>query len=400
MKITEVLTRQDKREFIDFPKTLYKNDPNWICPLDDSVESTFDPARNSAFRHGEAARWLLKNEDIVIGRVAAFIDNIRSVANNQPTGGMGFFEVVEDRKAAFLLIDTAREWLASRGMQAMDGPINFGENDNSWGLLVEGFMPQGFGMPYNKSYYRQYFEEYGFLNYFEQYSYHVPVRDQNDRIVNFPERMMKIAEWLAKRPGYSFSHFEFRNKRKYVNDIVEIYNSTWSSFKDDFTPLDPVFLEESLRKAEFIVDEDIIWFAYHNGKPISFFILFPDFNQILRHLDGKLHPLNMLKLAWYKYTHEMTRMRAVVGGVHPAYQNSGIESTIFLQLYKVFNKKKWYKELEMSWVGDYNPKMIAIYEALGGKKVKTHITFRYLINKDLPFTRFKDEIAYKQLKVR
>lgn len=400
MKITEVLTRQDKREFVDFPKSLYKNDPDWICPLDDSVESTFDPARNSAFRHGEAARWLLRDENgSVIGRVAAFIDKIRSAANNQPTGGMGFFEVIENRDAAFLLFDTARDWMASRGMQAMDGPINFGENDNSWGLLVEGFMPQGFGMPYNKKYYRQFFEEYGFLNYFEQYSYHVPVRDQNNRIVNFPERMMKIADWLAKRPGYSFSHFEFKNKRKYVNDIVEIYNSTWSSFKDDFTPLDPVFLEESLKKAEFIVDEDIIWFAYHNGKPISFFILFPDFNQILRHIDGRLHPFNMLKLAWYKYTHEMTRMRAVVGGVNPAYQNSGIESTIFLQLYKVFNKKPWYKELEMSWVGDYNPKMIAIYEALGGTKVKTHITYRYLINKDLHFKRFKDEIAYKQLKV-
>jgi hypothetical protein len=88
----------------------------------------------------------------------------------------------------------------------------------------------------------------------------------------------------------------------------------------------------------------------------------------------------------------MTRVRAVAGGVHPSYQNSGIESSIFLQLYNVFMKKHWYEELELSWVGDFNPKMIAIYEALGAAKIKTHITFRYLINNDLSFLRYEEEI--------
>jgi hypothetical protein len=92
----------------------------------------------------------------------------------------------------------------------------------------------------------------------------------------------------------------------------------------------------------------------------------------------------------------MTRMRAVVGGVHPSHQNSGVESAIFLQLYKMFKKKPWFKELELSWVGDYNPKMIAIYEALGAIKVKTHITYRYFINSNLSFIRYKDEIPDKQ----
>ncbi len=74
-------------------------------------------------------------------------------------------------------------------------------------------------------------------------------------------------------------------------------------------------------------------------------------------------------------------MRAVVGGVHPSYQNSGVESAIFLHIYKVLKKSHGYKELELSWVGDFNPKMIAIYEALGAKKAKTHITYRYMIDK-------------------
>jgi GNAT superfamily N-acetyltransferase len=398
MQVIEVITKQDKKEFIDFPKKLYEGDPFWVCQLDSAVESVFEPAKNHTFSHGEAIRWILKDDKmVIIGRIAAFIDGVRSAANRQPTGGIGYFEVIENREAAFFLFSTARDWLASRGMEAMDGPVNFGENDNNWGLLVEGFMQQGFGMPYNKKYYRYLFEEFGFKNYFEQYSYHRDIRGVDKAIVKFPERIMKIAEWLSKRPGYSFHHFDFKNKEKFEKDIIDIYNSTWSVFKEDFTPLDPAFLEESLNKARLIIDDELIWFAYYNDKPIAFFILFPDLNQILRHFNGKLNLWNMIRFSYYLATHEMTRMRAVVGGVHPSYQNSGVESAIFLQLYQVFKKKPWLRELELSWVGDFNPKMIAIYEALGATKSKTHITYRYFINKNLPFIRYKDEMADKQI---
>jgi len=397
MQVIEVITIHDKKEFINFPKELYRGDPYWVCQLDSGIESVFNPAKNHTFKHGAANRWILRDDnENTIGRIAAFIDHIRSAANNQPTGGIGFFEVTENREAAFALFNTAREWLAAMGMEAMDGPINFGENDNNWGLLVEGFIQQGFGMPYHKKYYRAFFEEYGFKNYFEQYSYHRNVRGSNNKIVQFPERIMKIAEWLSRRPGYSFHHFDFRNRGKFEKDIIEIYNSTWAVFKEDFTPLDPAFLEESIKKARVILDEELIWFAYFNDKPIAFFILFPDLNQILKHFNGKLHLWNLIRFAYFIVTHKMTRMRAVVGGVHPTYQNSGVESAIFLQLYKVFEKKPWFKELELSWVGDFNPKMIAIYEALGAKKAKTHITYRYFINDKQSFKRYKDEMAENQ----
>ena len=396
MRVIEVITKYDNKEFIDFPKRLYSGDPFWICQLDSGIDSIFDTVKNHTFKHGEAIRWILKDDrDNTIGRIAAFIDRVRSAANRQPTGSIGFFEVTENREAAFTLFNKAREWLTERGMEAFDGPVNFGENDNYWGLLVEGFMQQGIGMPYNKKYYRAFFEEYGFKNYFEQYSYHREVRGTSNEIVQFPERIMKIAEWLTKRPGYSFHHFTFRNKEKFEKDIVEIYNSTWSVFKEDFTPLDLAFLEESLKKAKPIIDEELIWFAYYNDKPIAFFVLFPDLNQILKHFNGKLNLWNLMRFAYFKVTHEMTRARAVVGGVHPSYQNSGVESAIFLHLYNMFKKKPWFKELELSWVGDFNPKMIAIYEAIGAKKAKTHITYRYFINDNLPFVRYKDEMAEK-----
>jgi GNAT superfamily N-acetyltransferase len=392
MQVIEVLTNRQRKEFLDFPKRLYKKDPFWIAPLDSSIEALFNPEKNHSFEHGIAIRWILRDDTgKTIGRVAGFIDRIRSGANSQPTGGLGFFEVVEDKEAAFVLFNTAKDWLAANGIQAMDGPVSFGENDNHWGLLIDGFMQQGYGMPYNMKYYQKFFEEYGFRNYFEQYSYHRTVRGADKKIDRFPNRIMKIAEWLSRRPGYSFRHFEFRNSLKYINDICEIYNTTWVYLKEDFTPLEPKILNEALQNAKYVIDEELIWFAYYNDKPIGFFVLLPDFNQILRHFNGKLQPWNIIRFIYYKLTHEMTRMRAVVGGVLRSHQNTGIESAIFYHLYQVFEHKPWLKELELSWVGDYNPKMLAIYEALGATRAKTHVTYRYMINKDLKFIRYKDE---------
>ncbi len=393
MKSYTVRSEKDKIDFIELPKRLYKGDPYWVCPLDNEIEGIFNPSKNHAFKNGEAERWLLTDDNgNIIGRVAAFLDRIRSKANRQTTGGLGFFEVIEDRDAAFMLFDTAREWLVERGVEAMDGPINFGENDNHWGLLVDGFTQPGFGMPYNKKYYKAFFEEYGFRTYFEQYSYHKDIAS----VEVFPERFMRISEWLANRPGYSFEHFSYKNPVKYANDLVTVYNSTWSVFKEDFTPLDPELLKNTMNQGKAFMDEDLIWFAYHNGKPIAFFVIFPDLNQIIKSFNGKITPWNMVKFFWFKLTHKMTRMRALVAGVDPAYQNSGIESAIFLELFKVFRRKRWYKELELSWVGDFNPKMISIYEALGASRAKTHITYRYMINKNLPFITYKEEMAERR----
>jgi hypothetical protein len=396
MQISEVNTQQDIREFIEFPKRLYRGDPNWVCMLDSELRATFDPGENRLFRQGDASRWILKDENgITIGRIAAFFDSVRSSVYRQPTGGIGFFEVIESKEAAFALFNAGKNWLSSHGMEAMDGPINFGENDTNWGLLVDGFTQPGFGMPYHKKYYREFFEAYGFRNYFEQYSYHRDVHGSDGKIAEFPPRIMKISDWLSKRPGYSFQHFEFTKKGKFINDLIDVYNSAWSVFKEDFTPLDPEVLESAFQKAKAFIDEDIIWFAYFNDKPIGFFILLPDLNQIIKPFKGRLHIWNMLRFVWGKATHKMTRMRALVGGVIPAHQNSGVESAIMFHAYQAVKLKPWYKELELSWVGDFNPKMIAIYEAIGAHKARTHITYRYLINDKLEFIRYKDEMAQR-----
>ncbi len=389
MEIKEVADKKDSKEFLKFHKRHYRDDPNWVCPLDAEFNAVFDPSRNRTFNHGILKRWILLDDDSkVIGRIAAFIDYYRSKAYRQPTGGLGFFEVVEDEKAAFTLFDTAIAWLKDKGMEAVDGPVTFGSNESNWGLLVEGFVQQAYGMPYNKIYYKDYFEKYGFRNYFNQYSFHRDIASVNV----FPERFMKIAEWVSRKPGYSFEHFKFSNADKYVNDLVDIYNTTWSEFREDYQPMVPADFDDIVKNGKAFLDEELIWFAYHEGEPIAFFILFPDLNQILKHLNGKLNLWNIIKFYYLKKKKTMTRMRAVVAGVKPAFRNSGVESAIFKCLYHVFRKKRYYKELELSWVGDFNQPMLSMYQAVGAEKAKRHVTYRYMINKNIEFIRLQDEM--------
>ncbi len=381
MHLIEVSSRKLRNQFLNLVDIIYKGDQYYIRPLDVEIESVFDPAQNSFFQHGEATRWILINDaDKPVGRVAAFINKRKAFTFQQPTGGMGFFECIDNQEAAFMLFDQAREWLAARGMMAMDGPINFGENDVNWGLLVDGFMYPGFGMNYNPPYYRNFFEAYGFQFYFEQVSNHLDVTKP------FPDRLLKIAEWAMRKPELSYRHFTFQQADKFISDMKEIYDDAWK-FHENFTPMDVATLKKGLEKARSFMDPELIWYVYHLEEPIAFMIQFPDVNLILRHLHGKLHIYNKLKFLWLRYRKTMTRTRIVIMGVKPKYQRYGVESGIFWHLNEVLKSRPHITELELSWVGDFNPKMRALHESVGATFAKRHITYRKIFSADVEFHR-------------
>lgn len=372
MNLIEVTNSSTAREFIDLPRKLYKNDPNWICPLDSDVQAVFDKSRNVFFTHGECTRWVLKNDNNqVIGRIAAFINNKKAHNNPQPTGGVGFFECINDKSAAFLLLDTAKKWLQGKGMQAMDGPINFGENDKYWGLLVDGFKPPSLGMNYNPPYYKEFFESYGFEKLYDQFTNFL------DATVPMPARFTKISDWVMRKPGYSFRHFDKKQFDRFAEDFRDIYNDAWSDF-ENFTAIEMDTIKESFRQMKAIMDEKIIWFAYFNDEPIAFILCLPDVNQILKHVNGKLNLMGKLKFLWYKKTTTVNRLRIIIMGCKKKFQNHGIESALIRCLQIEVLPRNTIKGVELAWVGDFNEKMLAIHEATGAKKDKVHRTYRYI----------------------
>jgi hypothetical protein len=381
MILTEVTDKKTRRAFLGMVDAIYAGDTNYVRPINKEIEEVFDPAMNSFFSHGEAIRWILKDENgKVIGRVASFINKRKAYTFQQPTGGMGFFECVNNRDAAFRLFDKCRDWLSGKGMQAMDGPINFGENDVNWGLLVEGFTHPGIGMNYNPPYYREFFESYGFRFYFEQISNHL------DLTRRLPDRFWKIADWAMKKPELTFRHLEPGHTDKFIRDIKEVYDDAWK-FHENYTPLDEVTIRKGMQKAKDFLDPELVWFAYYNEEPAAFLVQFPDVNQIIKHFHGKLNVINKLRFMWLKYRKTITRTRIVIMGVKPKYQRYGVETGIFWHLDQMMQKRKHITEMELGWVGDFNPKMRALHESVGAKFAKRHVTYRKLFNENIDFQR-------------
>jgi hypothetical protein len=382
MRVIIVSDRKTRKQFLDAARIIYKNDKVWVCPLDSEIEAIFDPDKNPYFRHGEAERWiLLDDRNNITGRIAAFIDRNLALSYDQPTGGTGFFECVNDKASAFLLFNTARQWLKERGMEAMDGPINFGETDKYWGLLVKGFTHPSFDVPYNHPYYQELFESYGFQVFYKMEGFHL------DLSRPLSDRFSKIAEWVEKKPGYEFRHFRWKEKEEMSRDFVTVYNEAWASFKIHFEPLEVDYIYGVLNKAKAIIDEEFIWIAYYKGKPIAIFLMFPDLNQILKHLNGKLDPLSIVKFLYLRNRKTMTRAKVLLMGVIPKFQGLGLESVFILNVWRVIEKKPYYREAEFSWVADFNPKMRKLFLSVGGIPAKNYITYRYLFDRTREFKR-------------
>lgn len=383
MQILEVTSTQLAQKFLQLPLRLYKGDPNYIRPLDTDVECVFDPQKNKFFKHGSCKRWLLLNQGVVIGRIAAFINRKTAKSFDQPTGGIGFFESVNDREAAFKLFDTAKQWLAGQGMEAMDGPINFGDRDRWWGLLVEGAHPPCYCSNYNPPYYRDFFEEYGFQLYFRQFTYFRKVRQA------LSDRYQKFALSLLSDPAYSFQHLRKANLSKYIEDFRSVYNKAWVKHKG----VGEMTLAQAaniIGKLKPVMDERIAWFAYHNHEPIGFFLSIPELNQLfVKDVNGRMDLAGKIRFLYNKWTDRCRTMYGLVFGIVPEYQRKGVEIAMIVAVanYIKDNPRFPYEDLQMNWIGDFNPKMMHFAEHIGGYVYKTHHTYRYLFDRNREFKR-------------
>src|SRR5688572_28636727 len=384
MKVVTVVSKQQEREFLMLPVRLYKNEAHWIRPLDKDIIAVFDRQKNKTFRHGECERWLLldSNEE-VIGRVAAFV-NQRTVmkGNDQPTGGIGFFECINDKKSAFMLLDQCRHWLSSKGMEAMDGPINFGNRDRWWGLLIDGFdKDPNYQCNYNFSYYKNFFEEYGFQVYFYQLTFRRSIRGP------LSPKLWAKAEMIAKDPNYEIRVLRGDEISKLPEYILKVYNKAWANRYEN-PELSMTQADLIVKQMKPILDRRLLYFGFYKGEPVSFFLSLPEINQIFKYVNGRLDLIGKIKFLWHTLMKTNRKAFGILFGVVPEHQAKGLDGAMVLESRRVLQDLyKRYDEYEMNWIGDFNPKMINVVEQVGGKVNKKHATYRKLFDETKPFKR-------------
>ncbi|WP_375416031.1 hypothetical protein [uncultured Hymenobacter sp.] len=379
-----VTTPAHAREFLAFAVRLYQGDANYVRPLDQDVAAVFDPARNKFFQHGALARWLLVDgQGQTLGRIAAFVNERTARTFAQPTGGVGFFECLDSEAAATQLFDAARLWLQGRGMAAMDGPINFGDRDQWWGLLIDNFGPPLYGQTYNPPYYQRLFESYGFQLYFHQYTYFRAMREP------FKPALAAIAGRLLTNPSYRVEHLQLAELPRYTEDFRLVYNQAWARH-DGVEEMSPEQAQALLRKLRAVLDARLIWFAYHEGQPIGFFVALPELNELFKYVDGRLDWLGKLRFAWYRWRGVGRTATGIAFGVVPAFQRRGVEAALIVasaRLIQRAGRQLTYEQFVLNWIGDFNPKMMAVASQIGCHIWRTHATYRYLFDRERPFER-------------
>ena len=391
MKVIEVNSSVDAKNFISVNVLMNQFNPTYIRPLDNEVNEVFDIKKNRLFKYGEIKRWILKDDSgALIGRIAAFTNKkYINKGTDYPTGGIGFFDCIDDQQASTALFDVAKKWLLSKGMKAMDGPINFGDRDKNWGLLVQGFDREPmYGMAFNPPYYQQLIEGYGFKNYYNQYYYSMNVDDP------FPDKIAERHARFAGKKDYSARHADLRNLEKYAGDFATIYNAAWAQHGEakETTLEQMVALFNTMKP---ILDERLIWFAYYKEDPIAMFVNIPDVNQYFKHFNGRLGLWEKFLLLWMKWRGSCKQATGLAFGVVPKFQSLGIDSYLIHEVAMCVQNKGWYYTYEMGWAGDWNPRMINIYKSLGGVESRHMVTYRYIFDESLyPFKRHP-EMEYK-----
>lgn len=382
MELVIVNSEKTARQFIDAHVQVNKHIPEWIRPLDKDINQVFDPEKNKAYRQGECVRWILKDDNgKLIGRIAAFVNKkYKSKGDKQPTGGVGFFDCINDQQAANLLFDTARDWLKEKGMGAMDGPINFGERDRWWGLLVEGFHEPLYCMTFNAPYYKELMENYGFQPFFHQICYAMDVDAQ------LQEKFYVRHAAISADPNYRAEYINKKHLDKYAEDFTIVYNKAWASH-DGGKDISKQQALNIFKQMESVMDEKIVWFAYYKDEPIACWMNLPELNQFFKHMNGKFGLWQKLKFVFLKQMKMNKKFTGIVFGIVPEFQGKGVDSFMIIEAAKVIQRKLSYREYELQWIGDFNPKMLNIAESLGTYVSRKLTTYRYLFDREQPFER-------------
>lgn len=363
MEIQEVSGKKDLDRFIELPFRLYRENSLYAPPLRRELREQFSSA-NPFFRHAESRYFLASRGKKILGRVASIVNHLHLDIHRENVGFFGFFESIDDPGVSRGLLKAVQDDLAERGMTAMRGPLNFSTNDEC-GVLIEGFdAPPMIMTPYNPPYYEGLMEAFGLRKCKDLFAYLYEVQER------LPEKILRVAEIASKR-GLTVRPVEKKRFREEMLIFRDVYNSAWEK-NWGFIPLTEEEVVHMGSKLKQVMVPELTLVAEDRGRPVGFLGLLPDFNEVLRHMGGRLTPVSLAKALYY--SRRISGLRLLLFGIKEEYRNKGVDALLLREGYAGIRRGR-YRKVEFSWILEDNIPVQRIVDMVGGRLYKRYRIF-------------------------
>ena len=370
LEIRPVLTGSDQKEFINLAWELYKEDPNWVPPLIMDMKAIFNPKKNALLHLGPYRFFLATEAGRTVGRIGVGIDNHLNQTKDFKGSYFTLFECINDYQVAKALFETSLQWAKSQGAEFITGPQSPTNGDDYRGLLIKGFdTPPVLMSSYNPSYYQDFFAQFGFEKFFDRNAYCIDIANSN-----LPEEVAAVVEYAKKRYGFRVSPIDMKHFKEEVEAIVEISTTAWPDDWPDMVPPSAAEVRAEVTKLKPLIDPELVYLARDkNDRPIGYGVTFPDYNQLLKKMNGRLLPLGWFHFLFGKRKIEGTR--SFILFTIPEYQKKGVSAAIYLEGIKAV-QRRGYKWADFSSIHDFNVKMNQDAVGAGGQLYKIFRIYR------------------------
>ena len=365
VEIRHVTTRRDLNTFVHLPWAIYRNHPLWVPPLKFDVRNRLDRAKNPFFEHAEAEYFLAFRDGDPVGRITAHYDRNFNGFQHNEWGMFGWFEARDDPLVAGALLDAAEEWLRDRKRDRMVGPLSFSTNDQDAGLLVDGFDREPLILnQWTQPYYPALLEGAGLTKAMDLYMWELWVDDR----ASVHPAIVRMAEEVKTKHGIDVRGMRKRDLRAEVDRFLEVYNEAWER-NWGFVPLTDEEVRHYAKELKPILDENWAFIAEKDGETVGAALTLPDYNQVLKHMNGRLLPIGWLKALYWR--RKIDKIRVFALGVKAKHQHTGVAAKLYERHFDSAARTPQTGG-EMGWILETNKAMNRAMEGMGGRIVSRY----------------------------
>ncbi|GJL61380.1 MAG: DNA-binding protein [Nitrospirales bacterium] len=364
-RIVPVEDARAVEQFIRVPWPIYTHDACWVPPLLLERKQHLS-THNPYFAHATTQLWIAYRNHQPVGRISAQIDHFHQERYQDLTGFWGMLEAHDDQDVFHALLQTAEQWLQEKGIRQARGPFNFSINQEC-GLLIHGLQtPPMVMMGHARPYYRQHVESHGYRKAKDLLAYSV---DLDFEIPPIMQKAIRKAE-----SSVTFRSLQRSDFKQELAIIRSIFEEAWSN-NWGFIPFSDQEFAALGQELRWLVDDSFVQIAEVDGVPEAMLVAFPNVNEIIRDLNGRLFPIGWVKFLWRLKVSRPHTARVALMGVRKKYQGTPLGAVLAFGMIDTVRQagRSWgIKQVELSWILEDNIGMNNMLKAIGCEPYKTY----------------------------